>query len=235
MSLGIGKPVVLGWLPEPAEAVIREVAKERVSPVISVPDRFVTDLPETSLVGSFQRRNGAVALTICELLADEFSLDSNKCREALLEVNWPGRWQEIKINGKKLILDAAHNAEGVEALEENLRTLRKPPVILAGTLGEDRALDLMPAVARLAREIRLLVPNQPRACSFEVLEAAIPKNFSGKIIRSTLKEEFPRSGWPDKRESPTVVTGSIYLLGEILEMLLRDDSQSSFSALQDWV
>ena len=229
-----GKPVVLGWLPEEAEFAIREVAEERGCQVISVPERLGMNLPETSLTGSFQRRNGAVALTVCELLADTFPLDMARCRDALLEVHWPGRWQEVEIDGRTLILDATHNAEGAKALEENLRTLDKRPVILAGTLGEGRAADLMTGVARHAREIRLLVPDQPRACSYEVLEATIPDSFAGKVIRSTVADEFPRSGWPAERGNPTVVTGSIYLIGEILARLEDDVPQSPFSSLQDW-
>ena len=229
-----GKPVVLGWLPEEAEFAIREVAEERGCQVISVPERVGMNLPDTSLTGSFQRRNGAVALTVCELLAQTFLLDLAKCRDALLDVCWPGRWQEITFDGGTLILDATHNAEGAKALEENLRTLDKRPVILAGTLGERRAADLMSVVARYAEEIRLLVPEQPRACPYEALEAAIPVDFSGKVIRSTLTEEFPRSGWPVARGSPTVVTGSIYLVGEILARLEGGAAKSPFSFLQDW-
>ena len=85
-----------------------------------------------------------------------------------------------------------------------------------------------------AEEIRLLVPDQPRACSYELLEAAVPDSFAGKVIRSTVADEFPRSGWPAARGNPTVVTGSIYLIGEILARLEDDVPQSPFSSLQDW-
>ena len=138
------------------------------------------------------------------------------------------------MDGRTLILDTTHNAEGIQALEENFRTLDKRPVILAGTLGEGRAADLMPVVARYAEEIRLLVPDQPRACSYEVLEAAILDSFAGKVLRSTVADEFPRSGWPAARGTPTVATGSIYMIGEILARLEDDVPQSPFSCMQDW-
>ena len=210
-----GKPVVLGWLPKPAEDTVRSIAVSRNASLYSVPDRMDV-LPRTSLVGSFQRRNAAVALTVCELLEESFPIDSSKCKDALLKVQWPGRWQEIDFFGNTLILDATHNAEGVCALEENLRKLKLRPIVLAGTLGDERAADLMPAVARHASEIRLLEPSQPRACSFGVLRSAIPESFAGTVVDTTIEKEFPLQGWVKKRSQPTVVTGSIYLLGEVL-------------------
>ena len=234
-----GRPAVLGWLPKEAEQVARAVARERACPLVSAPERFPSrsSLPETSLAGGFQRRNAALALAVCETLAAFSPLkpDPEACRQALLEVNWPGRWQSLSWGGRSLILDATHNAEGAAALEENLAFLPEKPVILAGTLGEDRAASLMPAVARHAREIRLLVPNQPRACSHEVLEAAIPAGFTGIIRRSALEDEIPDGIQAAPPGVPIVLTGSIYLVGEVLARLSQEETPGALGPLQDWV
>jgi len=105
---------------------------------------------------------------------------------------------------------------------------------LVGTLGEDRASDLMKVVARYAREIRLLVPSQPRACSYEILEEAIPQGFSGKVIRSSIVREFPLSESGEAEDVPFVVTGSICLLGEVLAEIEGNNCQSPLAPLQDW-
>jgi dihydrofolate synthase / folylpolyglutamate synthase len=233
--LKMRKPVVLGWLPEEAEAVVREIAADLECQVIVTSRLQGMELPKTSLAGSFQRRNGAVTIATCELLRDRFTLQMPKCRNALLEVQWPGRWQKIKVCGRTVILDATHNAEGCRCLDEHLRGLEEKPVVLVGTLGEDRAKDLMEVVARYAREIRLIVPNQPRACTYEILEEAIPGGFSGKVSRSTVVREFPCSGSADADEVPFVVTGSIYLLGEVLARNEGNNCQSPLAPLQDWV
>ena len=229
------KPVVLGWLPKDAETVVREIAADRECRVIETSRLQCMELPKTSLAGSFQRRNGAVSIATCELLRDRFALQMSKCRKALFEVKWPGRWQEIEVCGRTVILDATHNAEGCRCLEEHLMGLTEKPVVLAGTLGEDRANNLMEVVARYAREIRLLVPNQPRACSYESLEKAIPEEFSGKVTRSTVACEFPPSASAETDDVPYVVTGSIYLLGEVLARIEGNNGQSPLAPLQDWV
>jgi dihydrofolate synthase / folylpolyglutamate synthase len=230
-----GKPVVLGWLPEDAELVVREIAADLECQVVGTSHLQSMELPKTSLTGSFQRKNGAVTIATCQLLSDRFDLQMSKCRKALLEVKWPGRWQEIDIYGRMVILDATHNAEGCLCLDENLQSLNEKPVVLTGTLGEDRARDLMQVVSRYAREIRLLVPNQPRACSYETLEDAIPADFSGKVIRSTVLREFHSSSSEQASNIPFVVTGSIYLLGEVLATIEGNNCQDSGASLQDWI
>jgi dihydrofolate synthase/folylpolyglutamate synthase len=114
-----GKPVLIGCLPEEAEAVIRVIAAERGSPFYTVRERFrEADLPETNLAGHFQRWNAAVAVYATELLAERFPVQST---EALMQIDWPGRWQKIEVAGRTLILDATHNPEGAVALVDNLK------------------------------------------------------------------------------------------------------------------
>lgn len=225
-----GRPVVLGHLSPAAEGVIRAVAAERGSPVAGLRERFGETLkgyPETSLAGSFQRWNAGTALLTAEILQRRLPLDLERARAALLTVDWPGRWQRVPLADRTLILDASHNPEGCRMLEENLgqlfRTTGRKPVILAGTLGEFRAQALMPALARHARELVLLVPHQPRACSFDELERWIPDDFAGPVRRALVKEVFPSPGscLAGEPGDVLVATGSIYLLGEIADQLFH--------------
>ena len=157
-----GKPVLMGKLPLEADVVVRRVAKERGCKLYAIADRFPdeTGLPQTNLSGSFQRWNAALATYAIEILADHFPVRS---KNALEQVEWAGRWQTLELEGRKLILDATHNPEGVTALKQNLSNLSKQPIIIAGTLGEDRARSLMEVVSQHAREIYLVAPKQDRA------------------------------------------------------------------------
>jgi dihydrofolate synthase/folylpolyglutamate synthase len=231
-------------MPLEAQAVIRQVAKERQAEIHEVEAVFPEaplDLPETNLKGTFQRWNAGSALVATQVLGARFELADSLVREALLEVDWAGRWQRLQMNGRILILDATHNEEGASSLNENLEELVKRgkarPWVVAGTLGEERANALMGVVAKWARGITLLQPNQPRACSFDILESALPNDFLGEIRRSTVEELFP--GGEElalgKPGDVVVVTGSIYLVGEVLTFLRGQRSPGGMSALQDWV
>lgn len=226
-----GKPVVMGLLPPPAEQVVESVARQRGCVLYKVAEAFGRDIgrfPETCLYGDYQRHNAATASLAARVLAERFDLTSDHIREGLLRVNWAGRWEHHPLIDRSMILDATHNPEGASHLERNLANLVKEigykPVILTGTLGLDRAKALMPVVSRYAGNIHLLRPHQPRACTFDELTSQIPSAYTGSVVCSTVNELIPSPGicTAGKPGSVVVATGSIYLIGEIMEALYHE-------------
>ena len=222
-----GKPVLIGPLLPAAEAVIRSIAAERGSPVYAVTERFptVAQLPHTNLRGACQRWNAGAALYASEILSPDFPLQAHACADALQAIQWPGRWQTIALNDRTVILDASHNPEGAAVLDENLSQLVADlgcrPIIVAGTLGEDRARSLLEVVSRHAREIHLLAPDQSRATPTQVLASCLPEDNRAPVHQPELKAIFPAVGRCTLGQpgDTIVVTGSLYLIGEVLEQL----------------
>ncbi len=220
-----GRPVVMGRLPAEAEQVVREVARAHHVPVHSVREVFgenLADYPSTNLEGDYQRWNAATATLAVRLLRGKFPLDDATIARGLQQVIWPGRWQRTSIGGRPLILDASHNPEGAQVLENNLHKLvaaaGRKPIIVTGVLGEFRARALLDVVCRYGREVHLVPPHQERACTYEQLEAIVDPEVKPMLRRATLEQIFPDErtctlGGPD---DIVVVTGSIYLLGEVL-------------------
>ncbi|MDP1580601.1 MAG: folylpolyglutamate synthase/dihydrofolate synthase family protein [Candidatus Didemnitutus sp.] len=221
-----GRPLVLGRVPAEAEQAIRAIARARHAPVYSVREIFGEDLgayPTTNLEGDYQRWNAATATLIARLLSLRFpQVDAATTALGLQRVCWPGRWERTEIGGRQLILDSSHNPEGAQVLENNLHRLvaetGRKPVIITGVLGEYRARALLDVICRYGREVHLVPPQQPRALSYAEMEALIAPEALPRFQRSTLEQLFPNAhsctaGGP---EDMVVVTGSIYLLGEIL-------------------
>lgn len=236
-----GRPVVLGRLPAGAMRVAREIAAERGCPVTTVEDVFgedVANYPVTNMECDYQRWNAATATLVARQMPAKWGLSDEVIARGLQHVNWPGRWQRLTVGGKQIILDASHNSEGAMVLEANFGRLEVEtggkPIVIAGTLGVGRAAALMPTIARHAREIHLVVPHQDRASGFIELEAQIPANFNGTIGRDTLECLFPSPDTCSIGEpgDTIVVTGSIYLIGEVLERLQTD--RPNEGRLQDW-
>jgi len=223
-----GRPVVLGRLPAEAEMVIRGIAAAQRAPVTAVRDVFGEELagyPQTNLEGDYQRWNAATATLVARQLPPRWRLTDEVVARGLRHANWPGRWQRLSVGGRPLILDASHNPEGAQVLDANLTKLAaetgRPLAIMTGALGEYRARALLEVIARHACEIHLAVPHQDRACGYEALEHCIPATFAGRVVRTTVADVFPG---PDRctiggSADTVVVTGSIYLIGEVFERL----------------
>ncbi|MBK9990033.1 MAG: bifunctional folylpolyglutamate synthase/dihydrofolate synthase [Verrucomicrobia bacterium] len=223
-----GKPVVIGYLPQEAERVVREIAANRSAKVYAVREAFGDDpvrCPTTNLEGEYQRSNAATATLVAKILPTNWRLDDDVISRGLQSVSWAGRWQRMKLGGRTLILDASHNPEGAQVLDTNLKRLLaengRPPVVVTGVLGAMRARPLLETICRYAREIHLVMPQQARACTFEQLEALVPTNYTGTIRCTTVDEVFPGPGLctVGSAQDTVLVTGSIYLLGEVLARL----------------
>jgi dihydrofolate synthase/folylpolyglutamate synthase len=220
-----GRPLVVGRVPLEAEAVIARIAAERGAPVRWVRQVYGNDLaayPQTSLEGDYQRWNAATATLAAEALAARWLISPRVITAGLTAVDWPGRWQRVRAGGRLVILDSSHNPEGAAVLASNLARLvaetGQRPVVITGILGSARARPLLAAIAEYAAEIVLVPPDQPRACSVRELRELIPAAFAGPVHAGRVETLFPEvgictAGPPD---GVVVVTGSIYLLGEVL-------------------
>lgn len=234
-----GRPVVIGRMPPEAETVIRDIATERGAPLHSVRTVYgepIAGYPETILEGDYQRWNAATATLAAQVFRRSWSAPSFRAfpqsalpppgddaiSRGLHHVSWPGRWQRTEIGGRLLILDASHNPEGARVLEANLIRLRaetgRKPVVVSGMLGAFRARPLLEVLARHAREIHLTPPHQSRASSYEELEACAPPAARNLLRRAEIEQVFPGPGHctVGGPADVIVVTGSIYLIGEVL-------------------
>jgi dihydrofolate synthase/folylpolyglutamate synthase len=237
-----GRPVVLGHLPPEAERVVRTIAAERGAAVTSIAEVFGADgsgYPVTNLEGDYQRWNAATATVVARLMPAKWRLTDDTVSRALHNVSWPGRWQRTELDGRPLILDASHNPEGALVLNDSLTHLvadtGKAPVVIVGVLGAARARPLIDTICRFAKEIYFVTPQQARACTFEELESLVPPTYKGKIHRATVAGLFPTPTQctAGTKDDVTVVTGSIYLLGEILARI-EPQRGSGEGRLQDF-
>ena len=76
-------------------------------------------------------------------------------------------------------------------------------------------------ICRHAREVHLVTPKQARASSFAELIALVPVEKRPLVHRGTVEQLFPDAGTctVGGKDDTVVVTGSIYLLGEVLERI----------------
>jgi dihydrofolate synthase/folylpolyglutamate synthase len=240
-----GVPVVLGWMDASAENVLREIAQQRGAPLYCVRERFEVArhgfclFPESNLAGAHQRANAALTQLATEVLQSQFPVEAARRRSALRQVVWAARWQTFALSrGRRLFIDAAHNAEGARAIEPLLAQLvaesGRRPLLVVGVLGVERARPLLETLGRHAQAFWFVRPEQERACGFQELEACVPACFEGLVSRATLGELFPAPGECalGVRGDAVIVVGSVYLAGEVLGRFLPGSAPAE-SHLQD--
>lgn len=170
--------------------VITKVARELEAPM-SVVTREADIEP---LPGKHQRLNAAVARETARVLQKQLPASS------LRPISWPGRLQTIG----NIILDGAHNLPGIETLD---RELTGRPTIIFGVLRDKD----WPAMARIVakRASRLLVvPIRSK-------RGLPPEEIGHGIVFRSLAEALAAA----RDAEQIVITGSLYLVGEAMELL----------------
>ena len=230
-----GVPVVTATDELEALAVIKKIAAENHAPLTVVADghpEFVALLP---LAGEHQKRNAALAVATVEILQGAIAVSERQLRAGLEQVNWPGRLQLIKKpDGRKILLDGAHNIAGAkalrEAVEKNFPTDKR--TLILGIFNDKDWRQICETLAPLAGKILVTPVSSERTARPEDLaEACREANPAANVlVCGSLSEALQKSA----AENFVVITGSLYLIGEALELLGYFPSAKSERELNEW-
>ena len=223
--------------PIPARNVIGFRAAElcapfRIPPEPSAPDcvrlldggraveqRFTfEDVPLTlRLAGPHQRRNAALAFSVLRHLADLGGFDFGAAIDGLRQTAWQGRFDLYPEFG--LVLDGAHNPEGIGVLAETLREVfpgRKFRFIF-GAFSDKDTLESLRTLAPLALEFIFVRPESSRPSkSAAELESELARIALGIPATDSSLMDALASLEPAR---PAVLCGSLHLCGDVLAHL----------------
>ena len=138
-----GVPVVIGRLGTEAVQVVEEVAARLEAPIVRADaDALAPYAPlRIALRGAHQVANAAVAVRVLEQLDRQgVSVSAAATRLGLEQVAWPGRLEVRRLpDGREVLLDAAHNADGALALRDYLASSAPRPMVFAAMRDKDAA------------------------------------------------------------------------------------------------
>jgi dihydrofolate synthase/folylpolyglutamate synthase len=240
-----GMPVVTGTVQQRAIDVLQKVCSDRGAELIHARNavRLVSEENESfslatsrgnypslrcALPGRHQIDNARVALAACELLAERIGLklDGEAVRAGLAAMRWPGRLQWIEpANGwPRLLLDGAHNPAGIAAVASYLRSRRGPrPVLLCGATSGKPLDKLLGPLAGLVDGVVFTKPPVERGLEPAEVAAATSGLFEPVEAIPDPAEALNRAGRLAGGDRYVLVTGSLYLVGEVLGLLTAED------------
>jgi dihydrofolate synthase/folylpolyglutamate synthase len=215
------------------------------------------DAATLPLLGEHQKTNAALALETVQALQGKIPVSDEAIRSGLESVNWPGRLQLITgPSGQRILLDGAHNVAGVKALREalescnsNFRSAGSPLMrelqragpeagapqkftFIIGILGDKDWRPICEVLAPLAARIFTVPVASERTADPRALAAACRAvNPAARIdAGDSLAEALTRS----EGDAFTIITGSLYLVGEALEILGLSPANGGERVLNEW-
>lgn len=213
--------------------VISEVAKKNQANFVFVGRSLINQTPTKNLglIGEYQKENASLALKTVELLAkrDRFKIDKEKVESVFKTAHFIGRFDIKKINDTTVVLDGAHNPLKMESFSRALKS--KYPdknfhFLIAFKKGKDykKMLNYIVPLASKITITSFFVDNQDLIHLSEkpvvIANNLKQLNYENYQIK-TLPEQAFKSALETGREI-IVVTGSLYLLGEIYRFIKND-------------
>ena len=234
---GIIKPggavVSFGGCPE-ADAVIRERCREQGAQLTEVDFSRLrvlgtgldgTDLEfapygalHVPLVGLYQAKNAAVAVTTVEVLEKRgWEISRRALEQGLASVCWPGRLEVVRRAGPVILRDGAHNAHGMAATVESLRALfpGKKLTILMGVMADKDVEDMLKLLAPIAGQVFTVRPESPRAMPAEELAALVNRYGVPAVPCAGVAAGLQAAAEAAGADGAVCALGSLYLVGEV--------------------
>jgi dihydrofolate synthase / folylpolyglutamate synthase len=237
-----GVPVISGVTQPEARNVILETAKEKRSLVFQAGKDFHTkrDLVlnngesfqyesserrstyEIAMMGAHQVQNAAIALKTADLLRSQnvITYTDAHLKAGLKKAYWPGR-MELVCEKPAVILDGAHNPEGIQALVSTIRE-RFPTekvTILFSALKDKELKHMIGLLEEAASVISFTSFSFPRVAEADELFAL--SDHPSKEMAGDWSDYIEEKLESMRDDEVLFITGSLYFLSEVKPVLMQ--------------
>jgi len=239
-------PVVIGARDAEARLALTSIAAQRRSAVRLIDRDFsytshapahrldyhglgleLRDL-ELGLAGPFQHENAAIAMATFEALgAQGWRIGEDAIRTGLREIYWPGRFDVVS-KRPFVVLDCAHNEMSIAALLETMSVELGSEVKPRLIFGCQSAKEWTRMVAMLGPRVRdvTLTRAKPKApLEPEQLVAPFAAHCPARVERDPMRA-IERVTSELTLDDVALVTGSVYLIGEVYPYFLKREGRS---------
>jgi len=178
-------------------------------------------LPKPNLPGEFQLENISTAIATARQLIDYPVTDEN-IKNGITKIENMARLQEIKcgklknlVKNNMLFVDGTHNPLGAKALNQYLQSLNCRKHIILGMMSNKAHNEYINYFKNIETLTTIDIPNQPNAIKGTDLKEKI-NNFSNIEYKKSIEEAI--SSIKIQENDIILITGSLYLAGEILNL-----------------
>jgi dihydrofolate synthase/folylpolyglutamate synthase len=182
---------------------------------------------ETALVGRHQLRNVALAIATAEELSKQglAGITPQTIERGIRETRWPGRFEVLtaRPGWPEIVLDVAHNPAGAWALRSALseRYGDRPLLFVFGAMRDKAISEMTEILFPLAERVIATRAENPRSATPEEIQQAGARTGTEIEVAADIATALAQARqWAGTTPGKAiVVTGSIYLVGEAMQVL----------------
>ncbi|MFA9398323.1 MAG: folylpolyglutamate synthase/dihydrofolate synthase family protein [Clostridiaceae bacterium] len=237
-------PLVLYTQEKGAEEVIKRIAKQnsidiielkdveiKVNKIYEVDNKLVQNLTiktkkheyniDLSLLGKHQVLNCAMAILAVEALENmKITIKKQSIEKGLRQVIWPGRFEILK-NQPYVVIDGAHNIDGIRNLKESVfKYLKfKRLTLIIGILKDKEVENIIKTIVPCADKVICVKPHNIRAEHEEELNKIVKKYNNNSIFLKDYREAYNLAMENANVDDLVLICGSLYMIGDMRKII----------------
>lgn len=214
-----------------ADTPLYEVHRDEVRQIFSDKRESIVFFREfenlhLKMLGSCQPENAALAVQAASVLSRSYPIEKKHIYDGIEKTRWGGRF-ELHSGSPDIILDGAHNPDGIRRLRESVNQMfgAVPICYVCGVLADKDYEKEIEILFGRASNVFTVTPPSPRAMKSTDLKAAIKKRFSQLKVTSFDSEDGIEKAMEAavSQNNPVVVCGTLTILSRVKEWMKRND------------
>jgi len=230
-----GIPALTSATDPDALAILDFKAREVDAPFVHVGTSAIEHFRfEIPLLGDHQRVNATLVAATIRTLRAFLPVSDDQMAQGFASVRWPGRLQLLTRGSQKILLDGAHNRDGVAALCAALERHfpGHPPVLILGMLADKEWRHMAHSLVGIASRVITVPVSSHRTVSAPDLRAACLAAPVRRPVRAVDSLEVALKACA--HDPFVLISGSLYLIGEVLEALNESPTHAEERSLNEW-
>lgn len=214
-----------------ADTPLYEVHRDEVRQIFSDKRESIVFFREfenlhLKMLGSCQPENAALAVQAASVLSRSYPIEKKHIYDGIEKTRWGGRF-ELHSGSPDIILDGAHNPDGIRRLRESVNQMfgAVPICYVCGVLADKDYEKEIEILFGRASNVFTVTPPSPRAMKSTDLKAAIKDRFPQlKVIAFEGNDDIEKAMEAAiSQNNPVVVCGTLTILARVKEWMKLND------------
>jgi dihydrofolate synthase / folylpolyglutamate synthase len=209
-------------VPDSKSSIIENTSNYQLIRIQGMLDEYML---KTYEIGSYQRNNLALTLyTVEQLQMMGVFISPESISDGVEQMQHQGRMKIIHTD-PIVIIDGAHNPSGIHEVKTTMLSLypKKNIILIFGVLKDKNIKEMIKEIHSLCQMMIITLPSSNRAADPNMVKNIATSFFSNEqiLVTQTVTDAINKGLDIIKKDDILLITGSLYLIGEIITYFKR--------------